>query len=771
MASDVVRGSWEVAAAAPDAMSRPEDIAAARIEWIPATVPGTVGDALRNAGALDVERDLDAEDWWWRGRFAIQGDGPWTLRIGGLATVADVWVDGVRVHTNESMFEAVDVPIGPTVSEAVEVVVRCAALAPLLTTKRPRPRWRTALVSSQNLRWYRTTFAGRMPGWWPSLPPVGPWRGIELVRGPRVIRRSLRATFTATGEGTVAIAARLAGVSAGAAVVRVGRHEVAAELRPDGAEVVLDAIVTVREAAAWWPHTSGEQPLSMVTVSAAGVELDLGAVGFRTIEVDERDGGFTFVVNGVPLLTRGAVWMPVDPIRASASSDALRAALGDVRAAGLNMLRLSGTTWYESDDFHDLCDELGILVWQDLMVANIDLPTEPEFEAHLEEEVRQLTDRIGWRPSTAIVCGSSEGDQQPAMLGLPPDTWRPTMLGVTVPALVRERAPEVAYVPSTPSGGTFPFTTDTGVTHYYGVGAYRRPFDDVRRSNVRFAAECLAFSNLGDTDQDPGAGAWRVGVPRDNGSTWDFADIRDHYVAALFDVDVDLLRADDVDRYLELGQAATGLAMVAVFSEWSRPAGRAGGGLVWTWRDLTPGSGWGVIDSTGERKPAWWFVRRACAPIAIVATDEGLNGLHLHVRNDRPEAFTGTVRVELFRGGEQRLEVGERDIVVDARSATTIVADALFEGFRDLTWAYRFGPLTYDVIAATLIANDGSVSGRVVYMPAGHARLREADLGIAAHLVAASGGWEVHVRSAVRTMRARPRAGVPPERRLVRPSA
>ena len=120
-------------------------------------------------------------------------------------------------------------------------------------------------------------------------------------------------------------------------------------------------------------------------------DFPLGRVGYRTIAVDESGDGFALSVNGVPVFCRGACWVPPDVITLNASRDEVRSTLERVRAAGMNMVRITGTMVYEHDDFYDLCDELGILVWQDFMFANMDYPIDdPEFLAGVEKEAAQL---------------------------------------------------------------------------------------------------------------------------------------------------------------------------------------------------------------------------------------------------------------------------------------------------------------------------------------------------------------------------------------------
>jgi beta-mannosidase len=413
----------------------------------------------------------------------------------------------------------------------------------------------------------------------------------------------------------------------------------------------------------------------------------------------------------------------------------------------MNMLRISGTTVYEADEFYDACDELGILVWHDVMFANMDLPDSPEFVAEVEAEVVQLLARVGHRPSLAVLCGGSEVEQQAAMLGLPRERWTMPLFDEVIPAIAEHVVPGLPYVTSSPTGGTLPFHNDAGIAHYYGVGAYRRPVTDVRRADVRFATECLAFANVPDafTAADDQS---RRGVPRDNGAEWDFADVRDHYVHTLFDIDPEALRATDPTRALDLGRVAVGELVAATLAEWRRVGSRCSGALIWTLRDLYPGAGWGLVDAFGQPKAVWWYARRAMEPVGVFALDEGLNGLHLHVVNDGAAAIEGTLRVELFARGELLSESAQQPIKVAGRRGQVVSADAMFDGFRDLTWAYRFGEANYDVVAATLLTNDDEPVARAFHLPLGLARELEPDIGLSADATPGNdGGWELTIRS------------------------
>jgi beta-mannosidase len=381
----------------------------------------------------------------------------------------------------------------------------------------------------------------------------------------------------------------------------------------------------------------------------------------------------------------------------------------------MNMVRIPGTAAYESADFHDLCDELGILVWQDFMFANFDYPIADEgFRATVEAEAREQLGALVGRPSLTVLCGNSEVEQQVGMLGLDPELGRGELFGVLLPGIAAELGCDAPYVPSSPCGGERPFRPDRGIANYYGVGGYRRPLTDARLAEVKFAGECLAFANVPDERGVeavlPEAPAdvvvhhprWKAGVPRDAGTGWDFDDVRDHYLRELFGVDPGELRRYDHERYLELSRAASGEAMAAVFGEWRRAASPCGGGLVLWLRDLVPGAGWGLIDSLGDPKWALARLRSALAPTAVWLTDEGLSGVAVHLANDGPEPLAARLRIGLYRDLEGAVGEVVEEVELPAHGASSLDLEALLDRFVDASWAYRFGPPAQNAIVAVL---------------------------------------------------------------------
>jgi len=754
---------WEAAATAPEEC--PDATALDALSWRAAAVPGTAAGALRRAGVWKPGEayDFDAEDWWFRASFdgtPADVDEEVVLCLGGIATVAEVYLNGERILASGSMFESHTIDVGQRLRGVNELAICCRALAPLLRQRRrPRARWRTRLVVEANLRFFRTMLLGRAPGFAPGPATVGPFREVALER-----RRGL-----VIEEAT--LRPRMSGED-GRLAVRIRLRTLAGALPPTAVEVELTgpsgtcsgplALVTCADSAEahgelqvpavarWWPHTHGEPVLYKARLivnagrdtdaSVPAFAIDLPKVGFRTLAAgptqghDPEQDGLDLHVNGVRIFARGAVWTPVDAVGLAPTRPALSAALEQAREAGMNLLRIPGTSAYETDTFHDLCDELGMLVWQDFMFANFDYPISDEaFHSTVTREAKQVLERLCGRPSVAVLCGNSEIEQQVGMLGLDPSLGRGELFGDLLPSLVRESGIDAVYVPSAPCGGNQPFRPDRGVANYYGVGGYRRPLEDARRAEVRFAAECLAFANVPNEaaiaemlPQAPGNlvvhhPRWKAGVPRDAGSGWDFEDVRDHYLALLFDIDPAELRRVDHDRYLELSRTVTGEVMAEVFGEWRRAASPCGGGLVLWLRDLMPGAGWGVIDHRGEPKTAYHHLRRALAPVAVWTTDEGLGGMVAHVANDRPTALSANLRVALYRDFEHLLDAAEEAIQLTPHSVEQWNVESLIGRFVDVTWAYRFGPPQQDLIVVSLESDEeeGALISQAMRFPAG----------------------------------------------------
>jgi beta-mannosidase len=757
---------WRLCATAADACDGPEALAraAADLRWLPAAAPSTVAQSLIAARAWSLESPeprIDSQDWWYQLAFPrpAASAAEWVLGFDGLATDAEVWLNGAPLLKSDNMFIAHECALGERLGPNNELLMRFRSLDQLLKLKRPRPRWHVPMLERQQLRWHRTTLLGRTPGWSPPAPPVGPWRPVWLEGRSHLAVEELQLRTGVEGHtGWLQLRCGVRGVGGAAPAsveLRVSRHDKTSSMKltaqhGPGADGIVRFFgrLTVPQAALWWPHTHGEPALYAVQLafrlpaSQEQILAEVGSVGFRSIALDSQDGEFALAVNGVPVFCRGACWTPADPIGFAADGERLRETFRLLRAAGMNMVRIGGTMVYEDEAFLDLADAEGMLLWQDFMFANMDYPhADAAFGASVAAEARQQLARLAGRPALALLCGNSEGEQQPAMSAAPRSRWQSPLFHELLPRLARELCPDTPYWPSSAHGGAFPHQASAGSCSYYGVGAYLRPLEDARRAEVRFASECLAFANIPDEAalaQIPQP--WLARTPRDLGADWDFNDVRDHYLGRVFRIEPQSLRHSDPRRYQELGRVVSGEVMAGCFGEWRRGRSPCRGALVWFWRDLWSSAGWGLIDAHGQPKAAYRYLARALQPVALFMSDEGGNGLALHVVNERPAPLPAHLDLTLFRRGEFAVERAAMPLQLAPRATLEIVAADLFDSWYDLNYAYRFGPPSHDLAVARLADTDGQALAEAFFFPVGLPNATEPDVGLRAVASAGADG-------------------------------
>jgi beta-mannosidase len=726
---EALGGTWQFAGVPADAARTPDDLpqalAASGQRYLPMRGTMTVGAALLQGGeiSLDAPPDLDASDWWMRHRFTttlavdLEDSGGAWLVFEGLATIVDVWLNGVHLGRADDMFVAWEAEVSALLCAENELVLCARALRPLLRPQRPRARWKSRLVDSQEWRWLRTTQMGRMAGAGPRIAPVGPWRPVALEHRRGSTVRTLWVAASRSHEESVLDVDALVehGEEPAGAYLACGDEREPMQITRAGDGWRLMASLRSASLAAWWPHTHGEPVLhdcAIVIERAEGqTVIEIDPVGFRELSVRTDDGAFDVTINGIEPFVRGSCLTPRDWTRVDCAESELDEEMRRLREAGVNCIRLSGCFTYGSAALLAACARHGMLVWQDLMFSVLDYPDGDEaFRARCVREVEQQLALLQGSPCVMTICGSAEVEQQAAMSGVALDRSPHALFHEHLAAVARRVLPHVTYWPSTPWGGDLPFRVRTGTAHYFGVGAYRRPLNDARLAGVRFTTECLAFAHLPEPESpaaiplESQAGGdhahWKARVPRDGGACWDFEDVRDHYVGLLFGVDPARLRAEDADRYLALGRATSAIVIERTLQEFRRNGSPCSGALTWLWADAWAGAGWGSIDAEGRPKSAWYGMRRASRPVAIALTNEGLDGVDLHVWNDTPRAVEGTLHVRLLREGRSVAFASSVPLAVGPRSGVTRTIDGLLGRYTDAAHAYRFGASGHDVVHA-----------------------------------------------------------------------
>lgn len=717
--------------------------------------PGELADLWSDDLVLDGAAPVatlaavdDDHDWWHRS--AVTADEPVVVDFGGLSFPATVFVDGREAAECTSMF----LPVRVTLEAGTHEIAVCfRALNSWLAQRRPRGRWRSSLVGPPGLRWARTTLLGRAPVYGDVPVPLGLWRPVTVT--PQ--RLSFDVTLTAdpdtgrveiTGSGPDAVLDyAIDGPSGG--VVAAGQTTVA------GGSFIVAA--QVPDPQLWWPRGYGDQPLYRLHVTVAGEPVARRTFGFRTIASVDRDTGFGLQVNGIDVFCRGATWFPPDPVALAVDEAAVRRQVSALAESGATMVRLVGGLLPEQPEFWDVCAELGVLVWQDAMLATFDPPA--ELTAVIVEEVTAVLRAVAGNPALAVVSGGSETLQRPEMLGFDKPGHAMDLLDVALPEAVAQAGiPYVRSSPAPPDGSEdLAIRPDTGVAHWFGVGGYLRPVADVRTAGVRFAAECLAFANPPSpaaVERHFGSAAvaghdprWKAAVPRDRGASWDFEDVRDFYVREVFGEDPAAIRRVDPERYLELGRLAIAEAMLACFAFWRRADSDCRGALVLAGKDARPGAGWGLLDADGAPKAALEALRRVWAPQSVVVSDDGLSGIRIDIHNDGPAAIRGELTLAATDAAGQLVTEAARAIEVPAHSSLTVTDSHLSGVFRDLSHAFRFGSPTADAVEAVVRLADSATVLRdaLVVYPRGV----QVHTGLRAVADRMDGTWELEVRSDV----------------------
>jgi beta-mannosidase len=307
--------------------------------------------------------------------------------------------------------------------------------------------------------------------WGPDLRTAGLWKPVRLERWTVARLSGVRplVTIDSAGAGRIELRIDLERLDDAAPLTLVAEilgHR--AETTVDAGDAAATVVVEVPDAPVWWPAGYGDQPLSdlTLTLSAAGEELDRWQrrIGFRTVELDtSRDdvgAAFTISVNGRPLFAKGVNWIPDDHFLTRITAERIERRLDQAVAANVNLVRVWGGGIFESEEFYRACDERGLLVWQDFLLACAAYPEESPLWEEIEAEARENVARLAPHPSLALYNGGNEN-----LWGHEDWNWQEPLEGRTwgaryayemFPAIVAELDPTRPYCENSPCSPGFP---------------------------------------------------------------------------------------------------------------------------------------------------------------------------------------------------------------------------------------------------------------------------------------------------------------------------
>ena len=654
-------------------------------DWLPATVPGGVHTDLL---ALEFIPDpfvgdnearvqwVAKADWEYQLQFTPRPDlltqAHIELVCDGLDTLAELSLNDETLGKTENMFRQYRFDLKPLLSAGQNrLTIKFASPVNYCAERQaqePMVGVSQALEGGPHLRKAPCQFGW---DWGPQLPPIGIWKDIRLEAWSeaRLEDVHLRQKHS---DGKVNISARV--VVTQTAANCVARLEVSS---PDGsqvlkAETLLEGAFALLELEIdqpqlWWPNGFGTQPLYNVKVSlekdAAILDQRDYKLGLRTIDLiqepDEWGESFKFAVNGVTIFAKGSNWIPTDSFPTRITRQKLEKLVSDAVQVHQNMLRVWGGGFYESEDFYDLCDQYGILVWQEYIFSCSMYPLGlPEFLENVHEEVVQNTRRLRHRTSLALWCGNNEMEE-----GWVDWQWDKAKFGHLEEAYdhffhqqlkewCQKEDPDRPYWPSSPSSGT-PFKNpngqERGDAHYWQVWHGRQPFTAYRQQFPRFMSE-FGFQSLppmrtvhsyaDQADLNMTSYIMERHQKNQRGNELIVSQMLDQYR---------LPKDFEALDYLSMVLQANGIRYGV--EHWRRHSNRVAGTLYWQLNDCWPVASWSSLDYFGRWKALHYAARHFYAPVMLSVEDEGLMQ-KVFITNDtlQPVAGEVKVRVESFEG-------------------------------------------------------------------------------------------------------------------------
>ena len=477
----------------------------------------------------------------------------------------------------------------------------------------------------------------------------------------------------------------------------------------------VEATIEIPDVRRWWCVGQGPQYLYAVNVSLhhAGtcVAERTQSVGFRTVVINQDvnpSGGRNFIIelNGRKVFAKGANLVPADIITARIDRKKSEMLVDRALEANFNMLRVWGGGLYESDDFYELCDRKGILVWQEFIFACGAYPAnDAGFMENVREEATFQIRRLAYHPSLMAWCGNNE--QEWHIWNTKKGVLHPdyALYHMILPRLLMMEDPDRYYQPSSPLTPLlgYPNADDAGDQHPWQVGFANEDYRDYRLMKCRFPNEggvigptsLLSMkTSLAGGSKSPDSLNWQL---HDNGiEQWYPYSIADHLLKAWTGKEI---RSLSLEEYVYLGGMLQGEGLSEYITNFRRRKFDSAAAIFWMFNDCWPATrSWSIVDCFGNRNPSFHPVRRACMPVSVaVVYEKDADEVMIFGMNDTPDDHIVELRygVMTFDGAwrDERIQ----NVKIKA-NASIIVASFPFEKWEVMDTKRSFA---YAVITQT----------------------------------------------------------------------
>lgn len=672
---------------------------------IPAEVPGDTHSALLKAGKipdpywgtneLDIQH-LGRVDWEYSRAFTVAPEllerPSVYLNIDQLDTIATVYINDREAGRTDNAFLRYRLEIKHLLrsgENSIRIEIQSpenAALAERARLPYPAPHNNSPVQSpGRNLIRKPQCHGGWDWGICMMVSAIGPGLYIEATSAARVESVQCRQLHS-TDHVEVTIASEIHAVKGGATPLTIQFGELSmsrsVDLRP-GSNLIEHAF-RVENPRLWWPNGYGEQFLYPLVVTAGGSSMRK-RIGLRRLQVrheaDAHGYSMALWINNLPIFCKGANWIPADAFPQRQTRSAIKDLLESARSANMNMIRVWGGGQYESDDFYDLCDELGLLVWQDFMFACSVYPATPAFLDLTRREAEYQVKRLQCHPSLALWCGNNENlgalnwyretRENRDRYVVDYDRLNEGVLGRTV----RELDPDRVFWPSSPCGGPNDYSDcwhdDTrGDMHYWSVWFEDKPFEAVHDISPRFCSEFgfQSFPSLETVRTYASPDQWNVTSPvlehHQRSEAGNTTIIR--FFSRYFRM------PDGFENFLYLSQVQQAVAMKTAIEHFRRIRPVCMGAVYWQLNDLWPVCSWSSLEYGGKWKLLHYAAKRFFAPLLISAAPADSNGLAVWVNQDGGVEQTGRAIIEVMSLTGEITKTIEEPITIPANAALCI---------------------------------------------------------------------------------------------------